>query len=292
MTAVEDRPTQAPARPMVVETVPSRTGWLAPAGAAISLVAVLVLGFGGYLFAFSTIQEARSQSNEYKSFRKALGEATAPVGPVRIGAPVAIIDIPAIGLHHAVVNEGTSAGVLTRGPGHRVNSPLPGQAGIAALFGRRSTFGAPFAHLPRLRFGDRIEVTTGLGTATYLVRDAGDASHPLTDTAANQLLLVTADGTLRPHHTLTISAELQGDPFPGSTPISVLPAADRALAGDPGTLLPLMLWSLVLVVIATAWTVGRQYWYRPAGYLIAVPVLAAVTWNVYENAAQLLPNAL
>ena len=54
-----------------------------------------------------------------------------------------MLDIPAIGIANMVVVEGTSPENLTLGPGHLRDTPLPGQAGISVVFGRRATFGAP-----------------------------------------------------------------------------------------------------------------------------------------------------
>ena len=49
-----------------------------------------------------------------------------------------------------VVVEGTTPGEPDAGPGHLRDTPLPGQAGVSVVFGRRATFGAPFASLPQL----------------------------------------------------------------------------------------------------------------------------------------------
>ena len=65
------------------------------------------------------------------------------------GEPVALIDIPEIGVSQVVV-EGVDVADLRKGPGHYPGTPLPGQEGNAAIAGHRTTYGAPFADLDQL----------------------------------------------------------------------------------------------------------------------------------------------
>lgn len=258
-------------------------------GVVLSLLGLLVAGFVIYLFALSSVQHQRVQTNLFKTFRGQLGEAVAPAGPARLGVPVALLDVPRLGLQREVVVEGTGAAQLTSGPGHLVSTPLPGQAGVSTIFGRRTTFGAPFARLSQLRTGDTITVTSGAGTARYVVNAFGRGDAPIADPAPNRLVLVTGDSALVTDHTVLVGARLEGDPLPAP----VRPAAgteQRALKADPSALLPLMLWCAALVAVAVAATVGAHLWARGPAYLVLAPVLLAVLWNVYENAAQLLPN--
>ncbi|WP_223244942.1 sortase domain-bontaining protein, partial [Streptomyces sp. CBMA156] len=206
------------------------------------------------------------------------------------GAPVALLDIPAIGLHQAVVVEGTTGRDLMRGPGHRRDTALPGQGGVAVLFGRGATFGAPFADLSRLRVGDKIEATTGQGKFTYTVNVYGDGDHPVVDPARNRLVLVTGDSDWIPGSTVLIGARLEGDPQqnPGGRPATI--PYDKALAADKGALATLQLWSLGLLGTVAGALVLARYWRRSAAYLSLAPVAAALLWAVYENAAALLPN--
>ncbi len=257
---------------------------------AVSLAAILLTGFVGYLFTFSHLQERHFQSTSYKSFRDQLGKAVAPTGAAADGEPVALIDIPAIGLHQAVVVEGTTGRDLMRGPGHRRDTALPGQQGVSVLFGRGASFGAPFARLSELRVGDRIEATTGQGKFTYTVNVYGDADQPITDPAKNRLVLLTGDSGWIPTGTVLIGARLDGDaqPNPGGRPAYI--PYDKALAADKGALAALQLWTLALLGVVVAATVAARYWRRSAAYLSLAPVLGAVLWSVYENAAALLPN--
>ncbi|WP_031074802.1 class E sortase [Streptomyces sp. NRRL WC-3742] len=257
---------------------------------AVSLAAALVMGFVGFLFTLSHVQERHYQSTAYKTFRDQLGRAVAPTGSAPDGDPVALIDIPAIGLHQTVVVEGTTGRDLMRGPGHRRDTALPGQAGVAVVFGRGATFGAPFAQLSKLRVGDRIEAVTAQGRYTYTVNVYGDGDHPIVDPARNRLVLVTGDSDWIPGSTVLIGARLDGaaEQNPGGRPATV--PYDKALAADKGALATLQLWSLALLGAVVGGLLLARYWRRSAVYLTAAPVVGALLWAVYENAAALLPN--
>jgi LPXTG-site transpeptidase (sortase) family protein len=72
-----------------------------------------------------------------------------------------------------VVFEGTSRRTLKLGPGHMIDTPLPGQPGNAVISGHRTTYSAPFNRLDELEEGDPIIVETAIGTHVYVVRDPG-----------------------------------------------------------------------------------------------------------------------
>jgi len=65
---------------------------------------------------------------------------------------------------------------------------------------------------------------------------------------------------------------------------------EKNLAIDTKALQPLMLWSLVLVLVSAIGTIAAARWARWPAYLACTPILLAIVWNIYENAAQLLPN--
>jgi sortase A len=96
----------------------------------------------------------------------------------RDGAAVARLRIPRIGLD-AVVVRGTRPDDLRRAPGLLDGTALPGERGTTAIAGHRTTYGAPFRHLDRLRRGDRLTVAMPYGTVRYAVEgkrivDPGD----------------------------------------------------------------------------------------------------------------------
>jgi len=84
------------------------------------------------------------------------------------GQPLGRIRIRSIDLS-AVVVAGTGSSSLRLGPGHYPGTPLPGARGTVAIAGHRTTYGAPFRRLDRLRPGDAIGVSTPYGRFTYEV---------------------------------------------------------------------------------------------------------------------------
>jgi sortase A len=84
------------------------------------------------------------------------------------GDAIARLEIPAIGVHEYVV-EGTDTGDLRKGPGHYPDTPLPGEAGTAAIAGHRTTYGAPFRNIDDLRPGERIIVDMPDGRFIYRI---------------------------------------------------------------------------------------------------------------------------
>jgi sortase A len=180
---------------------------------------------------------------------------------------------------------------MTLGPGHLRDSALPGESGVSVLYGRRASFGAPFARLPQLMPGDSIQVTTGQGTASYVVKVVGDSKNRiLIDTAPNQLDLLTADSALMPDHYVEVEANLTSTPKenPGGRP--AISTAEAALGNDPTTLIQTMAWGLALLVVSVSGTVAAARWSRWPAYLVTVPIAVAVVWNLYQSVAALLPN--
>ena len=84
------------------------------------------------------------------------------------GDPLGRIRMPSIGVAEVFV-EGTDTGDLRRGPGHYPATPLPGQRGTVGIAGHRTTYGAPFRKIDKVRRGDDIVVTMPYGRFTYRV---------------------------------------------------------------------------------------------------------------------------
>jgi sortase A len=96
------------------------------------------------------------------------------------GDAIGRIELPSIG-RNAYVIEGTRTGDLRKGPGHYADTPLPGEPGTVAIAGHRTTFGAPFRKIDKLRKGDLIRLQMSYGTFTYAVEknrivDPGETS--------------------------------------------------------------------------------------------------------------------
>ena len=259
-------------------------------GIGLILLGVFLLGFVGYLYGLSAIQEARAQSNSFTTLRNQLSQQIAPLGPVKPGAAVAILNIPAIGIKDMVVVEGTSPENLQLGPGHVRDTPLPGQTGVSEIIGRRATFGGPFASLTNLRRGAKLTVITGQGTSHYTVVARGDSGHLVEDPAPNRLLLFTSCSAFVPTSYCYLDADMtsvpQQDPG-GRPPIS---SSEAPLSGDDGALVLTMIWGMALVLVSAAGTVAASRWSPWLAYLAAAPAALAVLWNLYQSLAALLPN--
>jgi len=283
--AVADTPAQA-------EKQRAAGGPNASRSVAISILflALLVVGFVGYLLGVSGIQEASSQHRLYSTMVNELGQDIGPLGPTKPGSPVAVMDIPSIGINDMVVVEGTSPEDMTAGPGHLRNTPLPGQIGMSVIYGRRVTFGAPFGKLIDLRPGDKITTITQQGRSVYKVVAVGDSQHPVVDQNLNRLVLLTSSSTNVPAYYLEIDADLVSKANNGPVAMPVIGASEKALAGDSGALVQTMIWGLALVILAVAGAVAAAQWSPWLTYLVAVPAVLAVVWNLYENLAALLPN--
>ena len=85
------------------------------------------------------------------------------------GHAIGIIRIPKIGRHDAIV-QGTDTESLRKGPGHYPGTNFPGQGGTVAIAGHRTTYGAPFNAVDKLKPGDPIELDMPYGKFTYAVQ--------------------------------------------------------------------------------------------------------------------------
>lgn len=273
-----------------VPPAPSAGSIVGGLGIGVSLLALLVLGFAGFLYFLSGVQEARQQTTMYATLRGELGQATAPLNSPEPGTPIAILNIPAIGLYNEVVVQGTSPENLELGPGHLRDTPLPGETGVSVLYGRRATFGAPFGQVPQLVPGDEILVTTGQGVAKYQVKIVGDSQNRiLVNPAPNQLMLLTADSDVIPSHYIEVDATLVSTPETDTRTTAVTPT-EVALGNDPNALILCMAWGLALVIVSVAGTVAASRWAKWPTYMVVVPITLAIVWNLYANIAALLPN--
>ena len=267
------------------------------------LLGALLLGFVVFTGGISHVVHARAQSLAYADLREELANGTAPVGAVDVnglalapGAPVALLEIPSLGVREVVL-EGTTSGVLRSGPGHRRDTVLPGQAGTAVIFGRRAAFGAPFASLTELRSGRTLTVTTGQGRHEYRItgtRRGGSAAPAPPAVGAGRLTLVTATGLpYLPEAVVRVDAELLSpvQPTPPRVAIS-LARAEQALAGDRSGLFLLVLWAQALLLAACGAVWLRVRWGLRQAWLVAVPVLVLLGVGASSAAVQLLPNLL
>lgn len=227
---------------------------------------VLVLLFVVYQLWGTNLQERRSQSAAKADFTEQLAQVdafddalleslrnpppssptatTAPPLPTELvslltpqpGEPMALIRIPKIGVEKVVV-QGVSTDDLKKGPGHYDESPLPGQAGNAAIAGHRTTYGAPFHNLDQLVAGDEIAVTTVLGTATYRVSQepfvvTPDQVEVLDEFGDNRLTLTSCHPKYSARERLIVTAVLVGEPF-GALPEGAAPVQVETVVTTP-----------------------------------------------------------
>ncbi|TIC83213.1 class E sortase [Nocardioides sp. GY 10113] len=268
------------------------------ASTSLTVLAVLCLWLLVHLLFLGTVSHDRAQALLHSDFRAQLAGATAPVGPVvPAGEPVALLRIPAIGVQEVVV-EGTAAGDLFAGPGHRRNTVLPGQVGTSLVYGRSVTYGAPFERLAELAPGDLVEVTTAQGKRNLRVLGVRRDGDPLPQPAASgaaRLTLVTAAGegrlaALSPGSALYVDAEVpQGHPAPGGVP-AVVPPSEEAMASGTEALPLLTLWLTCLIAVVAAALLALQRWSAGLVWVVAVAPVLALAWLATDTAMRLLPN--
>jgi sortase A len=284
-------PVPAPAQPAL-----SPHPVLQATGVALLLLAVVVLGLAAFLYGLSGVQEARSQSILYTQLQGELANQVAPLGPGTTahptppGMPMAILDIPAIGVKDMVVVQGTSAQNLMLGPGHRPDTPLPGQPGVSMVYGRRATFGAPFAAISSLRTGDTIKAITSQGASVYTVTAVAGPNQAVQDPNPDRLVLLTAASAEVPTYYIQVDARLTSALKPSPGVASSIDATELPLAGDSSALAMAMLWGLALAVVAVCGTIAALRWSPWGAYLAAAPLALAILWNLYQYLAALLPN--
>jgi sortase A len=100
----------------------------------------------------------RTIARHATSWRKASGE----------GDAIARLRVPSIGVNEIMVN-GTETGTLKRGPGRYLGSYMPGEGELVYVAGHRTTYGAPFSRIDRVRKGDAVFVELPYATFEYVV---------------------------------------------------------------------------------------------------------------------------
>lgn len=223
---------------------------------ALLTLSAVVLGLALNLELGSGLEHQAAQSRLFDSFRQELALGTGPVrpfgphhSPLPLGTPVALLQIPSIGVKE-VVGEGTTSAVLMSGPGHVRSTVFPGGAGTSIIFGRAAAYGGPFGRLDELHKGESIKVVTQVGTSTFRVVDtrrAGDVIPPLA-AGRGRLTLATATGSrFVPSGVLWVDADLVGNPVPAAPPsVHRVPPSESPLGIDTAGLWVLALWLGVL----------------------------------------------
>jgi sortase A len=286
------------------------------AGRTLISVGVLLLLFVGYQLWGTGLHESRAQDRLARSFARVTATTTptssspgtpttaAPPPEVPPGGAVALLRIPKIGVDKVVV-EGVGVADLKQGPGHYPGTPLPGQAGNAAIAGHRTTYGQPFYSLNELDPGDEIQVVTAQGRFRYEVVGsrvvAPTETSVLDPTVDGMLTLTTCNPRFSAKERLIVSARLTVEPAPSPTttttvapspgpPVAQPPSLDVAgLSGDRAAAWPTVWWALASAAVALAlWLLARRG--RPwLVYLLGAPVFLVVLFVCFENVSRLLP---
>ncbi|MDY0830645.1 sortase [Microbacterium sp. BG28] len=273
--------------------------------ATLVMIATVIATFLLSIAVVGNITYHASQQQLRDRFRAELADGTAPVSEgdfedvlLADGAPVAIIDIPEIGLHDVVV-EGTSGATLMDGPGHRRDTVLPGQVGVSVIMGRSFAYGGPFGSLSHLAPGDRFTVTTGQGELVFETmgtRYAGDPAPANPRAGESRLILMTArGGPLAPVGVQYVDAMLVGEGKPRGarqTTSVTLPPQERALATDVRTVWALIfgLQFLVAAELGAIWSLRRFGWRRT--WIVFVPLVGLAGLVTATQVAVLLPNLI
>ena len=233
-------------------------------GRVFLVAGVLVLLFIPYLLWGTGLITARAQADLRQQFAAAehlhhertdLHPATPAPGPPVVasnmaapspGSPVGVISIPKISLSMVVV-EGTDADQLRSGPGHYPGTPLPGEAGNAAIAGHRTTYLHPFYNLNELVPGDPIDIVTVQGIFEYHVVSS-QAVDPtdvavVAPTPTPTLTLTTCTPRYSASQRLVVQATLVADVLTGTkapatpaTPVTTVgrtPKEPAAPLADP-----------------------------------------------------------
>ncbi len=238
--------------------------------------------------------------------------STAPaVAPPVEGNVVGSISIPKIGVREFFFVQGVSVSQLKRGAGHYPETPLPGQAGNAAIAGHRTTYGAPFHNIDDVVPGDEVMVTTLQGTFRYLVSETSIVKPSevsvLEDKGDNRLTLTACHPKFSARERIIVSAQLVGNPVPRLPAQGAVSApTDRRavfedIDGETASRWPVVLWGLACAAIWLAcWLVAtlvrqrvdrrsraRHVQWLP--YLVGIVPFGICLFLFFENFSLLLP---
>jgi len=231
--------------------------------------------------------------------------ATVPAPAAPSGEAVAHLVIPKIGVDKYIV-EGVGIEDLRKGPGHYPSTPLPGEAGNAAIAGHRTTYGAPFYRLNELASGDDVFVTTRAGKFHYVVASSSVVKPSevsvLDPSPDNRLTLTTCNPRYSAATRLVVVSRLVDDPAPPPPPpVTGSPSAAKPQAAPAKVTLGsgqrdawpptiaygaafVLLWILLRVLGAT-----RRRGRRWVPFALGIPLCAVPLWFLFENVIRLLP---
>ena len=151
----------------ILEALAGRKG--ARRGLTAAAVVLIVMALGTLAYpVYTDFYHNSLQSKLSKELTSAGIRSAYLSGTVKSGQSLTRLQIPKLGLNVVVV-QGVDTADLKAGTGHYPESPLPCQEGDVAIAGHRTTYGKPFANVDRLVPGDKIVLTTPVGSCIYEV---------------------------------------------------------------------------------------------------------------------------
>jgi sortase A len=163
--------------PAVTTAARRRPGWVLRLIGKVFLTAAFILGaYILWLLWGTGFYYDRQQDQLLEQFqaRVSAEDPRFRPGVVLPGQAYAIIRIPSIEVNEVVV-QGTEVEDLKAGPGHYEDTADPWDpAGRVGIAGHRTTYGAPFWDLDKVRPGDEIRLITEQGAFDYVVTESRD----------------------------------------------------------------------------------------------------------------------
>jgi sortase A len=288
-------------------------------GRVVLVAGVLILLFIPYLLWGTGLMTARSQSQLRTEFATAQRQAGVklsgkPVAPTKgapastphvapaipdppLGGPVGVITIPAIDLSMVVV-EGTSDDQLRAGPGHYPGTPLPGEAGNAAIAGHRTTYLHPFYNLNDLVAGDPITVETVQGIFLYHVTASAIVSPSdvsvIDATPTPTLTLTTCNPRFSATQRLVVHAALVASilAHPNVAPARTHATRSGNVSSSGANWWAAILWGLLVAAVVTVVWAGARQMRRGRRALVLVSgliVWLVVVFFFFQSVTPLLP---
>lgn len=215
-----------------------------------------------------------------------------PIQAFAQGSPVAIIEIPKLGVQSVVI-EGSSSRDTARAIGHLFGSSGPGQEGNVVLVGRSAAFGAGFKDINSLVDGDKITVSTIQGKTDYVVDSSLEmpSGGPLGATSDNRLTLVTGDPKLVSSSLFAVTASMVSNPYI-SYPQNPGWLASHPLGDQSFPLAQLVLLLSVVSMIGISFRISLLYFSKITVYSIFFPIFLAQSILTARVVFDFLPPVL
>lgn len=293
MTVLESPPEQQTAQPQgapeVASTKPSGMRSSTRGTVSIAIIALVVVVAGWVLF---ELFEGPVASSWYTVRQHQLAaQLNASRSHKGLGAAIAILQAPNVGIN-TVIAEGDSPQQLHSGPGHRADTPFPGDVGNSVIVGHRKGWGGPFRSAGNLQTGQDLVVYSvdparnGFFKIISVKRVSASDLTPFAPSTDRRLTIVTGDGGQFSDQRLVITA--------------VSGKVGKLKAAEPGTITTTSsgsrLWnsSMLLAVLAVAvgglliFGLRRRYRLQVAA-VVAAPLLVLGLLGLFMNLDLYLP---